>query len=61
MTQLPGLLKQEKEAFITQTMLVYHQYLAATEDTKKQELFDKFLEYIYLSSENFSLKDINFN
>lgn len=41
---LPGLLKQEKEASATLTLLSYHQYAAAKEEAKKSEFANKFLE-----------------
>lgn len=44
MNHLPGLLKQEKEALATQTLLLYQQCMSAQEEEKKKEFLDKFLE-----------------
>ena len=44
MAQLPGLLKQEKEALAIQTMLLCKKYHSAVDETAKKELLNQFLE-----------------
>lgn len=47
MMQLPGLLKQEKEALGTQAILLYKIYHCTTNQTEKRKALERLLEYTY--------------
>ena len=44
MNQLPGLLKQEKEALVSLTVLLGKKYSYASEETMKKEFLNQLLE-----------------
>lgn len=58
MMQLPGLLKQEKEALGTQAILLYKIYHCTTNQTEKRKALERLLEYILTNKQFIIMKNL---